>query len=103
MLSIEINDLLNQIGQLSKKDQKVLVTLNPARPAFPVELASELYVLPKDIYESIDKLVENSFVEWAEPETVGSAKIYGDKEVVLTDIGKKAQALTTLTLSSSSA
>ncbi len=92
---IDINELTQRLTVLSAGDKKVLESLKPELPSIAEELASKLYILPKEIYDSIDRLISLSLVEPLSQDSSKSS-IPGELVVRLTQAGKTAQALTKL-------
>jgi hypothetical protein len=88
-----VKDLVESIGSLSETDLKVLGTLPAERPASPEEVASQLYILPEDVSVSLGHLKSLAFVQGTDLRV----RYLGEEPlVVLTDVGKKAQKLSTI-------
>jgi DNA-binding MarR family transcriptional regulator len=61
----DIIDLLNRLSKLSDDDLKVLRTLSDVS-IMPVEIAAELYILPSQVTDSLERLSKNGFIVKAE-------------------------------------
>ncbi len=90
----DIADLVERVSTLPDEDRNVLKRLSRQRPVLLVQLASDLYILPRQVNDSVQRLRDGGFVEEVEPDPSDKKwTVAGDHAIQLSPEGEEAQTV----------
>ncbi|MEA4910107.1 MAG: helix-turn-helix domain-containing protein [Anaerolineaceae bacterium] len=87
----DIKQLVDKISAMPAIDIKILKYLSSERPMQLAELASGLLLLPRQVSESVERLIADGFV--VKVDSVQKRRFLGEEAILLSPLGVTARSV----------